>query len=126
MRGPREVAEESLTRCIYSLRKYLGADKGFIKTIYGRGYRFTCPVTVEEQTEHVCSACVGSAMGKCWRMGWLLSVLLGGNQALALLLGDARRYDIEPELLQAIADVESGFRADAINHGNRNGTRISA
>lgn len=52
-----EVAEESLTRCIYSLRKYLGADKGFIKTIYGRGYRFTCPVTVEEQTEHVCSAC---------------------------------------------------------------------
>ncbi|MDY7068052.1 hypothetical protein PsexTeo8_45480 [Pseudomonas extremaustralis] len=52
-----EVAEESLTRCIYSLRKYLGADKGFIKTIYGRGYRFTCPVTVEDQTEHVCSAC---------------------------------------------------------------------
>ena len=35
----------------------------------------------------------------------------------------ARRYDIEPELLQAIADVESGFRADAINHANRNGTR---
>ena len=52
-----EVAEESLTRCIYSLRKHLGADKGFIKTIYGRGYRFTCPVTAQGQTEHVCSAC---------------------------------------------------------------------
>lgn len=59
-----EVAEESLTRCIYSLRKYLGADKGFIKTIYGRGYRFTCPVRVEGngtarkgQAAHVCSAC---------------------------------------------------------------------
>ncbi|MDN5509338.1 MAG: winged helix-turn-helix domain-containing protein, partial [Pseudomonas sp.] len=36
-----EVADESLTRCIYSLRKHLRADKGFIKTIYGKGYRFT-------------------------------------------------------------------------------------
>lgn len=56
-----EVAEESLTRCIYSLRKYLGVDKGFIKTIYGRGYRFTCPVRavghVPGRIEHVCSAC---------------------------------------------------------------------
>ena len=53
-----EVAEESLTRCIYSLRKYLGADKGFIKTIYGRGYRFICPVsTVSGCAEQVCSAC---------------------------------------------------------------------
>lgn len=57
-----EVAEESLTRCIYSLRKHLGGDKGFIKTIYGRGYRFTCPVTAErhgpmDTMRHVCSAC---------------------------------------------------------------------
>ncbi|MGF6097234.1 winged helix-turn-helix domain-containing protein [Pseudomonas sp. 18175] len=57
-----EVAEESLTRCIYSLRKHLGGDKGFIKTIYGRGYRFTCAVKVErsggiDRSEHVCAAC---------------------------------------------------------------------
>ncbi|KTC63781.1 transcriptional regulator [Pseudomonas fluorescens ABAC62] len=59
-----EVAEESLTRCIYSLRKHLAADKGLIKTIYGRGYRFTCPVTTESPASactaavlHVCSAC---------------------------------------------------------------------
>lgn len=56
-----EVAEESLTRCIYSLRKYLGADKGFIKTIYGQGYRFTCAVStvghVPGRMEQVCSAC---------------------------------------------------------------------
>lgn len=59
-----EVAEESLTRCIYALRKHLGADKGFIKTIYGRGYRFNCPVTAESDgpgrmadVERVCSAC---------------------------------------------------------------------
>ncbi|ROM53323.1 transcriptional regulator [Pseudomonas poae] len=56
-----EVAEESLTRCIYALRKHLRDDKGFIKTIYGRGYRFTCPVQVEEvdrgRVTHVCPAC---------------------------------------------------------------------
>lgn len=56
-----EVAEESLTRCIYSLRKHLKADKGFIKTIYGRGYRFTCPVQAGSagvgQVGHVCSIC---------------------------------------------------------------------
>lgn len=56
-----EVSEESLTRCIYSLRKHLRGDKGFIKTVYGRGYRFTCPVRPAEripsQSIHVCSAC---------------------------------------------------------------------
>ena len=60
-----DVSEESLTRCIYSLRKYLGADKGFIKTIYGRGYRFACPVRqgnghapgAIEPVAHVCSVC---------------------------------------------------------------------
>ena len=61
-----EVAEESLTRCIYSLRKHLRADKGFIKTIYGRGYRFTCAVSIEEheprrarqgRVGRICSAC---------------------------------------------------------------------
>lgn len=60
-----DVSEESLTRCIYSLRKYLGADKGFIKTIYGRGYRFTCPVRADAgrapggptEVAHVCSVC---------------------------------------------------------------------
>lgn len=62
-----EVAEESLTRCIYSLRKYLGADKGFIKTIYGRGYRFTCPVNTgglaQGRMTHVCSACGQVSLG---------------------------------------------------------------
>lgn len=55
-----EVADESLTRCIYSLRKYLKADKGLIKTIYGKGYRFTCPVRAGDQPRavvHLCSVC---------------------------------------------------------------------
>ncbi|MFL1500521.1 winged helix-turn-helix domain-containing protein [Pseudomonas sp. O64] len=61
-----DVAEESLTRCIYALRKHLRKDKDFIKTIYGRGYRFTCAVKVEQHEPHqseraraqyICSAC---------------------------------------------------------------------
>jgi soluble lytic murein transglycosylase-like protein len=54
----------------------------------------------------------------------LLGLLMGSNRALAYCWADvASRYDIEPELLQAIAAVESGYRADAMNHANRNGTR---
>jgi len=39
-----DVAEESLTRCIYSLRKLLGDNKDYIATVYGKGYRLTCSV----------------------------------------------------------------------------------
>lgn len=35
-----DVAEESLTRCIYALRKFLGRENDYIKTVYGKGYRF--------------------------------------------------------------------------------------
>ncbi|AZC51684.1 hypothetical protein C4K35_4105 [Pseudomonas chlororaphis subsp. piscium] len=35
-----DVAEESLTRCIYALRKLLGRQNDYIKTVYGKGYRF--------------------------------------------------------------------------------------
>lgn len=38
-----DAAEESLTRCIYALRKLLKENKDFIATVYGQGYRFTCP-----------------------------------------------------------------------------------
>jgi len=36
-----DVAEESLTRCIYVLRKMFGRRSSYIKTVYGKGYRFT-------------------------------------------------------------------------------------
>ncbi|KAF1023624.1 MAG: Transcriptional regulator HilA [Pseudomonas sp.] len=59
-----DAAEESLTRCICSLRRYLKADKGYIKTVYGRGYRFICPVVSEvggddalPSVAYVCAAC---------------------------------------------------------------------
>ncbi|NWD69700.1 winged helix-turn-helix domain-containing protein [Pseudomonas gingeri] len=39
-----DAAEESLTRCIYVLRKLLEDSKGYIATVYGKGYRFTGPV----------------------------------------------------------------------------------
>lgn len=40
-----DIAEESLTRCIYTLRKVLGRDNVYIKTLYGKGYRFVGEVT---------------------------------------------------------------------------------
>ncbi|KJH75302.1 winged helix-turn-helix domain-containing protein [Pseudomonas gregormendelii] len=39
-----DAAEESLTRCIYVLRKLLKEDRDFITTVYGQGYRFDCAV----------------------------------------------------------------------------------
>lgn len=36
-----DAAEESLTRCIYALRKLFKENKGYISTVYGQGYRFT-------------------------------------------------------------------------------------
>ena len=63
-------------------------------------------------------------MVKVWSKGLLLSLLMGSTPALAYCWDEvASRYDIEPELLQAIAAVESGYRASAINTANRNGTR---
>ncbi|NWC97010.1 MULTISPECIES: winged helix-turn-helix domain-containing protein [unclassified Pseudomonas] len=53
-----EATEESLTRCICSLRKYLKDGRGLIKTVYGKGYRVTCAVKVMSQaSSHVCSTC---------------------------------------------------------------------
>ncbi|TFZ49132.1 HilA/EilA family virulence transcriptional regulator [Serratia proteamaculans] len=46
--GASDVNEESLTRCIYALRRILLESKHcrYIDTVYGRGYRFSCPVAV--------------------------------------------------------------------------------
>ncbi|OHX19695.1 HilA/EilA family virulence transcriptional regulator [Chromobacterium sphagni] len=43
-----DVNEESLTRCIYALRRILLEDKAnrYIDTVYGKGYRFCRPVAV--------------------------------------------------------------------------------
>lgn len=41
-----DIGEESLTRCIYALRRVFGVHKGYIQTVYGKGYRLTCKVQV--------------------------------------------------------------------------------
>lgn len=65
-----------------------------------------------------------SVMAEFWRRLLWLGLVTSGNQALAYCWEEtARRYDIEPELLQAIAAVESDFRPDAMNYANGNGTR---
>lgn len=52
------VGEESLTRCIYVLRRILqeGKHNRFIDTVYGKGYRFTLPVTRVTPRERVATA----------------------------------------------------------------------
>lgn len=70
------------------------------------------------------SAMVKAVMVKAGARCLLLAALAWSNNALASCWDEvAARYDIEAELLQAIAAVESGFRADAVNYSNRNGTR---
>lgn len=46
-----DVNEESLTRCIYALRRILLESKNcrYIDTVYGKGYRFSQPVVVVSQ-----------------------------------------------------------------------------
>jgi len=54
----------------------------------------------------------------------VLGAMMVSQQALAYCWKEAAtQYNIEPELLQAIAVVESGNRAQVMNHANRNGTR---
>ncbi|CAM2854208.1 MULTISPECIES: transglycosylase SLT domain-containing protein [Pseudomonas] len=63
-------------------------------------------------------------MRRAARLGLLLFILGGASEARAYCWAEvARQYDIEPELLQAIAAVESGYRAEAMNYSNNNGTR---
>ncbi|MGY2374755.1 transglycosylase SLT domain-containing protein [Pseudomonas sp. SDO524_S393] len=63
-------------------------------------------------------------MVKAWGRCLLLTLLMGSSPVLAFCWAEvASRYDLEPELLQAIAAVESGNRPDAVNRVNSNGTR---
>ena len=63
-----DVAEESLTRCIYSLRKQLEGDRGLIATVYGRGYRFNGRVRVVARPGLV--QAVGAQLAACPACGW--------------------------------------------------------
>ena len=49
------ASDESLTRCIYALRKLLHENKQckYIETVYGRGYRFTVPIVIVTDNEPV-------------------------------------------------------------------------
>ena len=63
-------------------------------------------------------------MKRACRLGLLLLTLGKASEAGAYCWAEAaRQYDIEPELLQAIAAVESGYRAEAMNYSNNNGSR---
>ncbi|AUH51344.1 transcriptional regulator HilA [Chromobacterium sp. ATCC 53434] len=54
-----DVNEESLTRCIYALRRILLEDKRnrYIDTVYGKGYRFCRPVAVVSRPTPAAQKC---------------------------------------------------------------------
>ncbi|KVZ78550.1 transcriptional regulator [Burkholderia ubonensis] len=54
-----DVNEESLTRCVYSLRRLLMQSKScrYIDTIYGKGFRFCRPVATVSQPTSQTSQC---------------------------------------------------------------------
>lgn len=61
--GDTLVGDESLTRCIYSLRRLLRESKNnkFIETVYGKGYRFCKPVTLvpkQKPERHACTLAI--------------------------------------------------------------------
>ncbi|MDD0980312.1 winged helix-turn-helix domain-containing protein [Pseudomonas shahriarae] len=64
-----DIAEESLTRCIYSLRKQLEGDRRLIATVYGRGYRFNGRVRVLERHGQVAQG-AGAPRRACPACGW--------------------------------------------------------
>ncbi|MCE5982737.1 winged helix-turn-helix domain-containing protein [Pseudomonas wadenswilerensis] len=70
-----DTAEESLTRCICVLRKLLKDRRHFIVTVYGQGYRFTCPV------QHMPNALAG-----CPGLPTLAILPLRGGQPLESLV----------------------------------------
>jgi DNA-binding winged helix-turn-helix (wHTH) protein/tetratricopeptide (TPR) repeat protein/TolB-like protein len=82
----REVNEETLTRCISTLRKILGDAREpprFIETLWGRGYRFIAPVsiTTDAQVSVSQAPSLPSRRATPRRLAWILS----GVAALAAL-----------------------------------------
>ena len=63
-----DVACESLTRCVYSLRKILGEYKHFIATVYGKGYRFEGPV-IQRAAGQGSRSMTAVTLSAVWREG---------------------------------------------------------
>ncbi|WP_215776753.1 winged helix-turn-helix domain-containing protein [Paludibacterium sp. B53371] len=81
--GDNLVGDESLTRCIYSLRRLLRESKNnkFIETVYGKGYRFCKPVTPVQRQRHP-------------SQGYKLAILpFSGGEAREAMLLHARLMD---------------------------------
>lgn len=97
-----DATEESLTRCIYALRKLLKENKDFIATVYGQGYRFTCPVVELDAPSQVRTAAPS------------LAVLPFRNldEAAALDLQDAMIRQLNTAFGEALCVVPSGLMTD--------------
>lgn len=81
-----DIAEESLTRCIYTLRKVFGRDNGYIKTLYGKGYRFVGEVSERR----------GTSAGAASMVPSLLVLPVAGH-------GDGCMFNVHREVVRQLA-----------------------
>lgn len=113
-----DIGEESLTRCIYVLRRAFGAHKGYIQTVYGKGYRLTCKVEAHVMpcpVDGAAAASLGRVVDRyqaqlalddhnpslwCALAGALISQALAAQAPCQLLLRQAERALERALLLQ--------------------------
>lgn len=96
-----DATEESLTRCIYALRKLLKDNKDFIATVYGQGYRFTCPVVALDVPSPTRTAAPSLAVLPFRNL----------NESAALDLQDAMIRQLTTAFGEALRVVPSGLMA---------------
>jgi DNA-binding winged helix-turn-helix (wHTH) protein len=96
-----DAAEESLTRCIYALRKLLKENKSFIATVYGHGYRFTCPAAALDSPGEALAAVPSLAV----------LPFRGASESEALDLQDAMIRKLTAAFGEAVRFVPSGVMA---------------
>ena len=96
-----DAGEESLTRCIYALRKLLRENKNFIATVYGQGYRFTCPVVLLDLCGQAPSVVPSLA----------ILPLRGAGEAQALDVQDAMIRQLSTAFGAALRVVPAGLMA---------------
>jgi DNA-binding winged helix-turn-helix (wHTH) protein len=64
------VAEDSVKVHVSALRKALGEDRDFIRTEFGRGYRFTAAVQLDQDRREGCSSFARTKNRSAGRIGW--------------------------------------------------------
>jgi DNA-binding winged helix-turn-helix (wHTH) protein/Tol biopolymer transport system component len=129
--GETAVADGSLTRCIWLLRRLLGDDFNdprYIVTVATVGYRFICPVEAFEDTsgeseaplEPIATSTGGKERNRRRLWGWALAA--GG--VLTICLATASWYLLQPPPPRITAYVQITHDGHAKFLGGTDGSRL--